>query len=196
MQLAWQYFEFYGFPTPEEDHFLQIGTIYFKLGNFEKAISYFVKSEEAHGHRDVIYTKYNLQYLGLCYLASENPNKALEIFEKLSQVAPKDEKAYMNLVFIYLKLGKHKETIEACKKALELKPDYADAHVGIGVAHYKLGMYKEAIEAYKKAIEYNVDSAGLAYLTLHDKDSATREYEILKSLDPHLADTLLKLINK
>jgi Tfp pilus assembly protein PilF len=53
------------------------------------------------------------------------------------------------------------------KKAVSLKPDYAAAH-------------------------YNL---GLSYPKNNDKESASKEYDILKALDNQKAEELLKLIN-
>ena len=60
----------------------------------------------------------------------------------------------------------------------------------------------EAIEALKQAIRINPDDAdahynlGLFYSLSNDKDSALEQCEILKRLDPELADKLFNLIYK
>ena len=63
-------------------------------------------------------------------------------------------------------------------------------------------MYEEAIEPYKQAIKINPDSAsayfrlGAAYASSNDRDSAIEQYEILKSLDPELANELFNRIGE
>ncbi len=61
---------------------------------------------------------------------------------------------------------------------------------------------KEAIEVYKQAIKINPEDAkahfglGVAYHVLNDRDSALKEYKILKTLDLEKADELLNYISK
>ncbi len=101
------------------------------------------------------------------------------------------------------------EEINACKQAIKTDPDDASAYYDLGNAHFNSGKQidlinqpideieaKEAIEAYKQAIMINPDfaeahySLGAAYHFLNDKDSALKEYKILKNLDPEKADEL------
>ena len=60
------------------------------------------------------------------------------------------------------------EKIEACKQAIRIDPDDA-------VAHYYLG---------------------LGYIFLNNKDSALKQYKILKSLDSEMANELYNIINE
>ena len=101
------------------------------------------------------------------------------------------------------------EEINACEQAIKTDPDDASAYYDLGNAHFNSGKQidlinqpideieaKEAIEAYKQAIMINPDfaeahySLGAAYHFLNDKDSALKEYKILKNLDPEKADEL------
>ncbi len=79
--------------------------------------------------------------------------------------------------------GKHKEAFEAIKRAMRINP--VDA---------------EAIEAYKQAVRIAPDYApahyylGRAYVDLNDRDSALEQCEILKSIDPEMANKLFNEI--
>ena len=64
------------------------------------------------------------------------------------------------------KVKDYDKSLDAYKHALDLKPDYPNAH------------------------EYMART----YLAMGNKDAAMREYEILKRLDPKMADELLKAI--
>ena len=66
------------------------------------------------------------------------------------------------------RLGHYQESIQAFQQAIQIKPDFIDAHSGLGFSYLKAG----------------------------DKDSALKQYEILKSIDPQKANTLLNFINK
>jgi Flp pilus assembly protein TadD len=77
-----------------------------------------------------------------------------------------------------------------------------DAYGNLGIAYGQLGRFAEAIQAFKQAIKISPDNAALhftlgsVYLEAGDKDSAAKEYEILKTLDAEKANELLSLINK
>jgi hypothetical protein len=74
--------------------------------------------------------------------------------------------------------------------------NYAKAYFQIGYCNAELGRYKKAIVAYKQAIRIEPEFVlahyflGLAYLELEDKDSALKEYRILKDLDEDYANEL------
>jgi tetratricopeptide (TPR) repeat protein len=69
---------------------------------------------------------------------------------------------------MYVKLDRTKEEISALKEAIALRPRIPEAHLGLG----------------------------MAYLTMGDKKAATGEYNLLKNLDPQMADSLQQEIRK
>ena len=89
-----------------------------------------------------------------------------------------------------------KEAIESLKQAIRINPDFAIAHYNLGAAYSKSGKYQEAIESYKQAIRIDPDDAaahtnlGVAYHYSNDRNSALEQCEILKNLDPYLANLL------
>lgn len=79
-------------------------------------------------------------------------------------------------------------------------PRYPNAYFQIGYCNAQLRHYEGALEAYKQAIRIKPDFMiahfflGLAYLELRDKNSALKEYKILKDLDRNYAKDLLNMI--
>jgi tetratricopeptide (TPR) repeat protein len=128
-----------------------------------------------------------------------------EVKEEVEQEIEKEEAVikrksaddYNNLGVSYKNKGKYDEAIVAYKQAIKINPDYGEAYNNLGSAYSELGMYKEAVGSYKKATNlikpnhagahYNL---GFAHLMLEDDDSALREYKILKTLNPEMADKL------
>jgi tetratricopeptide (TPR) repeat protein len=90
----------------------------------------------------------------------------------------------------------YQEAIESYKQAIRIDHDYVKAHCNLGIAYGKSGKYKEAIDAFKQAIRINTDYAeahfnlGVACHYSNDRNSALEQYEILKNLDPYLANLL------
>jgi tetratricopeptide (TPR) repeat protein len=74
----------------------------------------------------------------------------------------------------------YKEKIESYKQTIRINPDNADVHYNLGVAFVCAGMHKEAIESFQQVIRINPDDT--------DAHSALEQYEMLKSIDPKLAN--------
>ena len=106
-----------------------------------------------------------------------------------------------NIGSVYNGLGRYPEAIEAFKRAIKINPRNAEAYCNLGTVYGQLGRYTEAIDALKQAAQLRPDLAevhyGLcvAYLMSGDKNSAIKEYEILKILDAEKANLLLSLLN-
>ena len=81
-----------------------------------------------------------------------------------------------------------------------VKNDEAAKYFNLGITYWKLGKYQEAVGAFKHAIRIKPDFAwahfnlGQAYLLSDNKDSALKEYKILKDLDKEKANELYNLI--
>jgi Flp pilus assembly protein TadD len=146
------------------------------------------------------YIAYN--NIGLAYGNLGRVSQAIEDFSQAIKIKPDYSEAHYNLGLAYFSLGRGTEAIEAYKQAIRLKPDYTLAYSNLGVAYSGQGRWPEAIETFKQAINIKPDSAeahanlGYAYLAISDKNSATAEYNILKSLNSEMANKLLNQINK
>ena len=98
--------------------------------------------------------------------------------------------------------GQFAEAAAAFKKAGELNPSNAEAFYGLGNASYKAGKYQDALAALKQTVQLKPTyaqahySLGLVYASLNDKDGFTREFAILKRIDPKLADQLYKAVKQ
>jgi tetratricopeptide (TPR) repeat protein len=103
--------------------------------------------------------------------------------------------AHYNLSLPQGESGMHQE------QALQIQPDNAQAHNDLGLAHGKTGKHREAIKAFKEAILLKPDYAeahynlAITYLILKDKDSALREYSVLKNIDHERSVRLFDLIH-
>lgn len=153
--------------------------------------------------------------LGYAYVQAERYNEAVDVclkaLELLGQTGSayrqglqnRDEvlsHAYKNLGNAYNGLKKYNQAADVLKRATQIEPTNAAAHFNLGLALYNGGRYSEAIEAYKAvtklrpqlaAAHYNL---GLTYVAVNDKDSARREYDILKPLNADMANQLHSVI--
>jgi tetratricopeptide (TPR) repeat protein len=134
--------------------------------------------------------------LGHACVRANRYEQAARAFVRATQVDPNDATAYLSLGVTRDRLGRYAEAIDAYEQAVRLRPDDPLGHRNLGLAYARLDRHAEAMDAYKQAVSINPDYAeahyllGLNHLIQCDKASALREYEILKSLAPYLADKL------
>ena len=106
--------------------------------------------------------------------------------------------AYKNVGNAYNGMKRYNEAADALKQAAVIDPKNAAAHFNLGLALYNGGRYSEAIEAYKAVVTLRPQLAvahynlGLSYLAINDKESARKQYEILRPLNAEMANDLQK----
>lgn len=139
---------------------------------------------------------------GLELFRSGKFEEAVNAYKQAIELKQDYPEAYYNLGDAYFQLALYKKAIGAYKQAVRYQPDFATAHNNMGTAHYKLGEHKKAIEAYKEAIRLNPKAnttyynLAETYLERGNQKGALAQHEILKTLDPQLADKLYILIYK
>ncbi len=90
--------------------------------------------------------------------------------------------------------------IGAYQQAVRIEPKFAEAWNNMGYCYRKVKQFDKALDAYTQAINLKPDFAypheymARTYLAMGNKNSAMREYEILKRLDAKMAAELFKAI--
>ncbi len=134
--------------------------------------------------------------------AASDVEEKIEEFKQAIRIDPDHAEAHYNLGTAYGKSGMYKDAIEAFKQAIRINPDFTQAHYNLGVVYGESGKNKKAVKSYKQAIRIDPDYAEAHYslgntkVLLKNRGDALEQCEILKSLDPELANELLELINK
>lgn len=180
--------------------FYHLGIVYEKIGRYQEAVDVNRKAIR-------IRTDYADAYnnLGVALGRLGRYQEAVDAFNQAIKIKPDYAEVYSNLGFAYHQLGRNAEAIEACLQAIEINPtgaSAASAYNNLGTFYGRLGRYQESIQAFEQAIKIKPDFAdahsglGFSYLKSGDKASALKQYEILKSLDPQKANTLLNFISK
>jgi tetratricopeptide (TPR) repeat protein len=120
--------------------------------------------------------------------------KALEVYERVIQLAPTDANAYHRKGIALNRLGRNKEALEVYEQAIRLDPTYAEVYYNKGIALGDLGRNKEALLAYEQAIRLDPTHAeayyhkGVALSRLGRNEEALVIYEQATRLDPKNAD--------
>ncbi len=177
--------------------YCSLGVAYGELGRYQEAIESYnqtIRIDPAYAE-----AHYNL---GVAYVTVGRYQEAIESSKQAIRIKPAYAEAYNNLGVAYSELGRRQDEIESYKQAIRINPDYAGAYYNLGFAYGELGRYQESIESFKQAIRIKPGyaeahlSLGFTYLLTGEKDSALKEYEILKTLDTGLSNELFNLINK
>ncbi len=137
--------------------------------------------------------KYYVQfYLGACHLAVDQPQAALNYFEKALNLNPTAQDipsiySYMGVAF--KDMGNYREALKVLQEGEKLDSKRTDIYNLMGFCHFKLKAHEKAIENFKKVIELDPSSAidyaniGANYRQTGDKEKAIRYYQMALTLD-------------
>lgn len=116
--------------------------------------------------------------------------KAIDYYNEVIDLDPKNASAYNNRGVAYDNTGKVENAFEDYSTAIELDPGYSLAYSNRGIRHADNGDYEKAIADYTKGIEYNSsddiiykDRAN-AYIKLGNYQKAQADYEMASRLKP------------
>ena len=174
-----------------------LGEIFEKIGEYQKAINCYEKAIEINPNISSIHSN-----LGIVFAKLKEYKKAINCYEKAIKIDPNYFDAFNNLSNILFELGSLKEAKINSEKAIKLKPDYAAAHFTLGNIHRDRGSLNEAVESYRIVIKLKPDYVdayfylGTCYKKLENMSKAIEcFYKVLASnpdynIRYHLGSTL------
>ena len=135
------------------------------------------------------------------YLSANQPDKALEIYNKAQELDPDNPQPYAMSAMILTKQGKTDQAITEYRDLLAKQPKALGAYMGLGSIYEQTGKPELAKEAYEKALTVKADFApaanNLAWMIAEGKDpdlgEALRLAMTAKQQQPddiHIIDTL------
>jgi tetratricopeptide (TPR) repeat protein len=183
-------------PDNVEAHY-NLGVTLAQQGKNQEAIAHFTKALEIKP--DHANARNNL---GVILASQGKTQEAIAHYTEALRIDPNNAYAHNNLGLVLAQQGKNQEAIVHYTEALRIEPDYAEVHNNLGVALAQQGRSQEAIGHFAQALRIKPEyaearfSLGLAYLMMGNRTSALEEYEILKTINPGLANTLYRQIIK
>ena len=135
---------------------------------------------------------------GVAQLSRDDYSRALQFFERATELDSNYPEAWYQAGFCYGVLGRHQDALKASKHAARLRPEWAEAYVNIGASSYALGQYKEAADAYRQALrlEDTPDTQYALGLTLNRLNRTEEEilaYRRAITMKPDHSNSLEKL---
>jgi len=145
------------------DAYYKIGLSYLNENKAQQAYVEFFRAYELDPRNKEV-----LNAIGIVYLLHfDEPQKAIEFFEKAVKVDPDYSEAYNNLGYSYEKMGNFEDAIPYYRKAIA-NPLYSTvekAYINMGNAYYRLSRYEAALSSFKEAAK-RAPNLGLTYLRI------------------------------
>jgi len=135
----------------------------------------------------------DLHESGLAALRNHNYELAVELFQRVVALDPKNKYAWNNLGRAYLAMQKPDDAIRAFQKAIEVDPYDEFAYNNLGLAYWRQQKYEEAAGAFHKQLELNPldefahGNLGAMYVEWRKYADAVPELEKAASLKPENA---------
>ncbi|MGN1444238.1 MAG: tetratricopeptide repeat protein [Acutalibacteraceae bacterium] len=117
----------------------------YEKGEYQKALEQFNRIAPEWPDLSV------LNYIGCCYIGTQNYEKAEEIFRSLSAKSPDWERPYFNLARALLEAGKEGEACAYLQRAIALNPSNADSYFYLGVYYRKKRQWDRALDCFLKS---------------------------------------------
>lgn len=144
--------------------FLNIGSVYMKKGELDKAIESFQEVLKRLKERDGDFSKEPetafkaFTGMGEVWIRKDDFEKARENFEEALKISPKDEALAYSVGEIYFNNQKVDDAIKYFELASSIKPDWWKPYSKLGYCYLNKGDFKKALEYFKKSIEVDPNS--------------------------------------
>jgi len=176
---------------------LKIGNSYMVQRKFENAMFGFERAIALNPNYAEAYNN-----LGEALGELKKYPSAIEMFGKAATLDPTLLKAKYNQAVSYDRMRNFRYSEFVFRNLIKSNPQYSLAYDGLAVTLSKAGRGKEAIPMHEKAIalapsdpSYYFNLA-VSYLMLGNAAKASEQQEILKAIDPAIADRLANVIIK
>ena len=107
------------------------GDKYFENRQWDKAVDEYEKLLSKNKNQPEIYFK-----LGNAYSKKGDLEKAIEAFNKATQLKPDYSEAYQRLSEVSMQIEVHEDELKVCLKEVQKDPNNADAHLQLGLTYY------------------------------------------------------------
>ena len=175
--------------------YVNIGASSFALGGYKDAAEAYKQAVRLDSNNaDAHYA------LGLSLNRLNRIDEEILAYKRAVALKPDHANAFEQLGLAYFKQKRYNESVSAFEQLKTYKPD-AKTYNYLGESYLELDKTQESVDAFNNAVSYNPDfekarfNLGKAYLKLGDRDSATVQYEILRSSKSDWADRLYVLLN-
>ncbi len=142
------------FGAPMEEVSLFKGSILQKSGRLTDALNQYEAALKVNKNLVAVWFQ-----KGLCHNRLNQPNLAIECFQKVILFTPDDHHAYYHYGNSLYRSGRYEDSIKYYDKALRYASEYDEAWNNKGIALSRLGRYREAIRCFEKVLKLKPNSS-------------------------------------
>ncbi|MBL0055029.1 MAG: tetratricopeptide repeat protein [Chitinophagaceae bacterium] len=184
---------------------LELGEIYVRYSNYDSAIYHYNKALKINPVNTSglfslagVYRNFKPRYDSaiLCYrtILRYDSLKAV-VNDSLHKVC------YYNIAWCYNAKKEYDSAFKTAAKALEIDNNFRAPYGEMGHAIRRMQKWEEGIAQFRKNLAISVVDLpmyyiGMIYTEIKDKESALKEYEELRKINPKMAESLKKTIDK
>ncbi|MBI4647227.1 MAG: tetratricopeptide repeat protein [Bacteroidia bacterium] len=132
------------------DIYDQLGLAYFRRGDQQESLKYFLKTIELDSLKARPYSN-----MGIIYFNAGDYKNALKVYERAVKLDPRFSDGYFNLGSTYGTLGMLDKAINSFKTCLYYDPENAQAWYFLAITYEKTGNIPEAQNCFEKAYQIN-----------------------------------------
>ena len=155
---------------------IPLGTLYFKVGKFEKAIALLEDVPDSELTPDV------RNNLGVAYLNAGAYDQAESYLKSALKERPDYPEPEKNLASLYEKQNREDEAISAYEKYIDLKPDDLDTRQAFALYLTKLGRWDQAATVLEKLTQEVTDVPVLYFLLARAETHNNQPEKALKAI--------------
>ncbi|MBW2993231.1 tetratricopeptide repeat protein [Candidatus Woesearchaeota archaeon] len=139
--------------------YYELGAIYLKQNNYEKAIASFEKAEHLLETQDKLLLIHQYLYhdLGKAYFKTGNFEKAKQAFEKAEKTDKNNYSTQFFLGLIHDENNKYPDAVKHYEASITINPQNPSALRNLGIIYLKHKNHKKAYEVLLKAFELEPD---------------------------------------
>jgi tetratricopeptide (TPR) repeat protein len=151
--------------------------------SYAYALSWIGESEEATAQLEIAlaldlnYVPTHFELAGQ-YLAQNRDQEAIDLYDRILALQPRNSRAMLRLCETYRKVGQFERAIGYCGDAVIADPTSTSAHFQLGLLQYNRFEFTGAIESFSQCLVYAPDDLdckyrlGLSYFYSDDCDTA------------------------
>ena len=176
------------------DAYWMLGNAYDKLGEVDKAISFYQKATKIDMSSPLPH-----QSLGELYEKMGKYEAAIKEFYKAIQIQPEDIAPYIYSSWVYINMGDFEKALAVSRKALKIDLHNKVVYNNVGLIYQKMGKLDKAVASYKRAILEDhgyispYKNLGLVYGIQGRHSESIDQYKQVLELDPKNASVHFNL---
>jgi len=93
--------------------------------------------------------------LGGLYLARDDDQSAIDIYNRILSLQPRNARALLRLCLAYRKVGEFARALGFCQDSVEYQPADAEAQFQLGLLHYRERQFEASRDAFQQCLRYD-----------------------------------------